>query len=54
MEMIIMHAYDIIYYNENADLLIETFYGKNAIDAMKEFKRKYPTFEIWDCHSAES
>lgn len=53
METVIMHAYDILYYNENADLLVETFYGKNAIDAMEKFKQKYPTFEIWDCHSAE-
>ena len=53
METVIMHTYDIMYYNERADLLVETFYGKNAIDAMAKFKQNHPTFEIWDCHSAE-
>ena len=53
METVIMHAYDIMYYNERADLLVETFYGKNAIDAMNKFKQNHPTFEIWDCYSAE-
>lgn len=53
METVIMHAYDIMYYNERADLLVETFYGKNAIDAMNKFKQNHPTFEILDCHSAE-
>ena len=81
METVIMHAYDIMYYNERADLLVETFYGKNmgswrvldalytlgfnypkrsayfygkdAVDAMNKFKQNHPTFEIWDCYSAE-
>lgn len=53
METVIMHAYDIMYYNERADLLVETFYGRNALDAIQKFIRKYPTFEFYDCHSAE-
>lgn len=53
METVIMHAYDIVYYNENADLLVETFYGKNALDAIQRFCLKYPTFKFYDCHSAE-
>ena len=53
METVIMHAYDIMYYNERADLLVETFYGKDAVSAMKKFKQNHPNFEIWDCHSAE-
>lgn len=53
METVIMHAYDIMYYNERADLLVETFYGRNALDAIQKFIQKYPTFEFYDCHSAE-
>ena len=47
METVIMHAYDIMYYNERADLLVETFYGKDAVDAIVKQYNYYvePTCE---------
>ena len=48
MKNVIMNAYDIIYYNDRGDLMVETFYDKDSLYAIMKFKQKYPTFEICD------